>query len=350
MKTTATLALKPGMVLGEDVLSYKNELLLPKMTKLDNAAIAKLSRYSIMCVEIMEDKDFATTHFEKVRVSDGFKQFKKIYDIYMAVYKKMINELIESNKQLDFNTLYQVYAEISGCAKSGETLLDYLYNMLPTEDDLTYAHCLNSALIAGVFGSWLALSKEDMFSLIYCGFLYDIGKFAISPELLYKPGKLTDAEFEIVKSHTISGYKYIKDQHLDPKILKATLGHHECCNGKGYPHGYKDDDIDMFTKIISIIDAYEAMTSARTYRNTLTPLQVIANFEKTSEKYSSIILKPILSHIADTQLGLTVSLSDGSTAEIVFTNKNRLSRPLVKCNDTVIDLSKRTDIEIVAIL
>lgn len=350
MKTIATLALKPGMVIGEDVLSYKNELIISKKTTLDPSSIAKLNRYSIMCVEIMEDKDFATTHFEKVRVSDGFKNFHSVYEKNMKIYKKMINDLIFENKPLDLPKLYNIYASIASCAKNGEILLDYLYNMLPTEDDLTYAHCLNSALISGVFGTWLALSKEDMFSMIYCGFLYDIGKLLVSQDILYKPGKLTDSEFYHIKTHTLIGYHIIKDQKLDPRIIQATLQHHERCNGTGYPRGLSEDDIDMFSRLISIIDAYEAMTSARTYRQTLIPFQVIANFEQTQDRYSSIMLKSILSHIASTQLGMTVSLSNGSNAEVILINQNKLSKPLVKCNDTVIDLSKTKDIEIVAIL
>lgn len=350
MKTVATLALKPGMVVGEDVLSYKNELIISKKTTLDPASIAKLSRYSIMCVEIMEEKDFATTHFEKVRVSDGFKNFQNVYEKNMNIYKKMIDELIFENKPLDLPKLYNIYSSIASCAKTGEVLLDYLYNMLPTEDDLTYAHCLNSALISGVFGTWLALSKEDMFAMIYCAFLYDIGKLLVSQDILYKPGKLTDSEFSHIKMHTIIGYHVIKEQKLDPRIIKATLQHHERCNGTGYPKGLSEDDIDIFSRLISIIDAYEAMTSARTYRQTLIPFQVIANFEQTADRYSSAMLKSILSHIATTQLGMTVSLSNGMNAQIILINQNKLSRPLVKCNDTVIDLSKTPEIEIVAIL
>ncbi len=350
MKTIATMALKPGMVLAEDVLSYKNELLLSRNTTLDDVSIAKISRYSVMCVNIKEEADFATTHFEKVRVSEGFRRFEKAYAIYMSVYKKIIERLINDDADIELETLFQIYGEITGCAKTGEILLDYLYNMLPTEDTVTYSHNVNSALVAGVFATWLGLPQKDQFLLIECGFLYDIGKFLLAPELVTKPDRLTEEEYRRIKAHTVYGYHLIKNHNLDENVIKCTLQHHEMCNGTGYPKGLKEDEINFYAKIISIVDAYCAMTSARTYRKTLIPLQVVANFEATADRYAPAILKTILGHIANSQLGMTVRLSDGTTAEIILINQLRFSRPLVKCGDTLIDLTKRTDLSIVAVL
>ncbi|MBP5623494.1 MAG: HD domain-containing protein [Lachnospiraceae bacterium] len=350
MKMTAVMALKPGMVLAEDVLNFKNELLFPANTTLDDRAIAKLSRHSIMCVEVKEEEDFATTHFEKVRVSAGFRHFEKTYNIFLPKYKKMIDGLINDKTPIDVSMLFQIYAEITGCAKTGELLLDYLYNMLPSEDDLTYAHCLNSALIAGVFGTWTGMPREDLLRLIECGFFYDIGKLILPQELIWKPSKLTDMEFELMKTHTLQGYNLLKDQDLDESILLATLEHHEKCDGTGYPSKLKEDQINLFAKYIAIIDAYEAMTSARTYRQSLVPFQVIENFERNERFYPSIILRNILLHIANSQVGLTVRLSDERLAEVILINQRNLSRPLVKCGDEVIDLVKFPDVKIVAVL
>lgn len=347
---TAVMALKPGMVLGEDVLNFKNELLFPKNTTLDEIAIAKLSRHSIMCVEIKEEEDFATTHFEKVRVSAGFKHFEKNYSIYMPKFKKAINDLVENQTPIDPSFLFQIYAELTACAKNGETLLDYLYNMLPTEDDMTYAHMLNSALIAGVFGTWIGISREDIFMLIQCAYYYDIGKLCLPQEVIWKPSKLTDVEFALVKTHTLLGFNTIQNLNLDDRIIKATLMHHERCDGTGYPSKLKSDQINVFAKYISIIDAYEAMTSARSYRQSLIPFQVIENFEQTQRFYDTLILKQILTHIANSQMGLTVRLSDGRLAEVILINQLKLSRPLVKCDDDVVDLTKFPELKIEAVI
>lgn len=350
MKMIACMALKPGMILADDVLSYKNELLLSKNTVIDEKAIAKLSRHSIMCVEIKEPEDLATTHFEKVRLSKGFKHFEELYNQKLIIYKSIMDNMISSKTAPSMPVLFSIYSELTGCAKTGETLLDYLYNMLPSEDDMTYAHCLNSALIAGVFGTWLGIPKTDLFTLINCGFFYDIGKLMIPQNIIWKPGRLTDIEYELVKTHTFHGFNILKDLPINDDIIKATLMHHERCDATGYPSKLKEDQINPFAKYISIIDAYEAMTSARTYRKSLTPFEVIENFERTERYYSAIILRPILFHIASAQMGMTVRLSDERVAEVILINQRYLSKPLVKCGDDVIDLSASPNLSITSIL
>ena len=314
MKSIARMALTPGMVIGEDIYSYKNELLLPTGTVITHSDIAKLSRYSIMCVTIKEAEDLATTHFEKVRVSHEFKEFEKIYNKYMPVFKNIMVDFVENGKPFGIRSLMGIYHAISTAASSNEHLLDFLYNMLPSEDNLTHAHCLNSALIAGVFGKWSNLTDEDLDILIQCAFLYDIGKLKLPYNLIWKPDRLTDLEFEQIKTHTMIGFDLLKDLNLDQHVLNATLMHHERNDGSGYPSKLVGKQIDRFAKYIAIIDSYEAMTSARTYRQSLNPFLVIENFEKKGfAKYDLEFIIPILTKVAQSQIGYTVLLSDGKS-------------------------------------
>ena len=350
MKDIARMALENGMVIAEDVYSYQNKLLYPKDTVVDETVIARLSRYSIMVVSIKEEVDYATTHFEKVRLSSEFKSFELTYNNCMAIFRKLMKSFVEQGKPVKMSSLMDIYAKIASRARSGEQLLDYLYNMLPSEDDMTHAHCLNSALIAGVFGTWLNLSQEDTLLLVQCGFFYDIGKLKLPQDLLWKSGKLTELEYAKLKTHTMIGFDLLKNCDMDEHVIKATLMHHERCDGSGYPSKLRSSQIDVYAKYIAIIDAYEAMTSARTYRQSLNPFQVITNFERDGYvKYDETILRPILSHIAATQLGFKVRLNNDVEAEIIQINPNNLSRPLLKSEDKEIDLSKEPDLDITAI-
>lgn len=351
MKNVARMALVNGMEIGEDVYSYQNKLLYPKDTIVDDAVIARLSRYSIMVVPIKEEVDFATTHFEKVRLSSEFKTFELTYNNCMAIYRSLMKAFVEHGTPVKMNSLIDLYAKIASRARGGEQLLDYLYNMLPSVDDMTYAHCLNSALIAGVFGTWLNLSEENILLLVQCGFFYDIGKLKLPQDLLWKPGKLTDLEFTKLKTHTMLGFDMLKDcEDMNEHVIKATLMHHERCDGTGYPSKLHSSQIDVFAKYVAIIDAYEAMTSARMYRQSLNPFQVIANFEWDGyDKYDETILKPILSRIAATQLGFNVLLNNGTEAQIIKINEDNLTRPLLKSGDREIDLSQEPGLEISSI-
>jgi HD-GYP domain-containing protein (c-di-GMP phosphodiesterase class II) len=352
MKVVARMELRPGMVTADDVLNYKNEIIVSANTKITDTIIEKLARQSIMVVPIKEDIDFATTHFEKVRLSEGFKNFEATYKIYFPVYKNLVMNAVTNRTPINMTQLMEVYRNIIVCAKSGELLLDYLYNMLPGEDDMTHAHCLNSALIAGVFGTWLGLSNEDISLLINCAFLYDIGKLSIPYQILWKPERLTSEEYRLVMRHTTIGHDFLKSYgSFDQHILNATLQHHERCDGSGYPKALVDAEIDRFAKYIAIIDTYEAMTSPRSYRQKLNPFQIIANYENEGfVKYDYAAIKSILSHIAGSQLGFNVQLNNGQIGEVILINEKALSRPLIKMSDnTLIDMSAQKQLAIVSV-
>ncbi len=347
MKNVARMALEKGMVIAEDIYNYQNKLLYPKDTVVDDSVIEKLSRHSIIVIPIKEEVDFATTHFEKVRLSQEFKSFELTYNNCMSIFRTLMRGFVENKTPVKMNSLMEIYTTISARAGNGEQLLDYLYNMLPGMDDMTYAHCLNSALIAGVFGTWLNLPSADILLLVQCAFFYDIGKLKLPQELLWKPGKLTDLEFTKLKTHTMLGFDMLKDCDMDEHVLKATLMHHERCDGTGYPSRLHSNQIDIYAKYIAIIDAYEAMTSPRTYRSSLNPFQVIANFEWDGyDKYDETILKPILSRIAATQLGFHVLLNNGEEGEVIRINEDQLTRPVLRAANREINLALERSLEI----
>lgn len=350
MKVVARIELKPGMVIAEDILNYKNEIIVMAGTKVTDNILKKLARQSIMAVPIKEEIDFSTTHFEKVRMTDGFKNFESIYNIYFPVFKRYMLGAVNKSQPINLSQFMEVYTSIIAGVKSGEHLLDYLYNLIPDEGEMTLCHCLNSALIAGVFATWLGLSNNDTLLLIQCAFLYDIGKFSIPYQILWKPQRLSPEEYTLVMQHTQIGYDFLQQVGtFDPHILKATLQHHERCNGTGYPSSLSADEIDQFAKYIAIIDSYEAMTSPRTYRKKLHPFQIIANYENEGfERYDVQALKSFLSHIANSQLGFNVQLSNERLGTVILINEKALSRPLIKLNEdnTLIDLSKERDIKI----
>lgn len=351
MKDVARMALQNGMILAEDITGHDNKVIIPKGTEVDEEVIAKLSRYSIMVVRIMEKIDFATTHFEKVRISEGFLRFQNAYNICFEEFKLRVNTLVTQKVPIDPVFLLNIHHTISSVVPTGAMLLDYLYNMVPNEETLTYSHFLNSALIAGVIADWMSLSPAEKGILILSAFYYDIGKLQIPPEILWKSERLTFKEYNLIRQHTVFGYEILKDMRLDRHIINAILMHHERCDGTGYPNRLNRDQIDVYAKFIAIIDAYEAMTSPRTYRQSLNPLQVIDRFEKEGyRKYDEFVLRAILKRIADSQIGLMVKLSDDSIWEIFVINPASLSRPILKRNNNeFLDLSKRPDLEITSI-
>lgn len=347
MKSIARMALQPGMILGEDV-EYQGKKLFSADTVVDENVLERLKRYSIMCVTIKEDVDLATTHYEKIRYNEAFKLFEQKHSDSLMLYKQMMLAFATTGLQIPDDALLSIYQDIQSTYQNGSALLDFLYNLVPNEDELTFNHCLNSALLAGTFADWLSMRGEDKNALILSGFYYDIGKLKLPYDLLWKPGKLTDEEYAMVKKHPEIGYSIIRNTTLDNRIKNAVIMHHERMDGSGYPYHMKGSKIDIFAKYIAIIDTYIAMASPRAYRNALTPLQILENFERDMQKYDPTLLIPLMKRIADAQIGSTVQLNDESVWEVFVIHPGTLSRPILKNeNNQILDLMENPQFQII---
>lgn len=342
MEMLATVALQPGMEIAEDVLDYKGKVIIRKNTVLDKFLIQKLTVNAVNCVNIKEPEDYISTYFQKIKVSKTFKQFEELYFANFTAYKVSLESFIFKRVPMNNNDLLKIISNIIDPFKHSKTTILDMLSVLQTEDkDILIAHGLNVALICKYTGKWFKLTDEEINTLILCGFYYDIGKFKLPLEIIRKPGKLTADEFDIMKTHPVHGYNLIQHLQINDNIKLATLMHHERCDGSGYPQQLQNERINQFAKIISILDAYEAMASFRSYRAPLCPFKVIDIFEKDGlGKYDVAYYLTFLERMVEEYIGKEVMLNDGTECVVLLINKHTLSRPMVKSKDGYIDLSK----------
>ena len=143
----------------------------------------------------------------------------------------------------------------------------YQLNMLDRLDVFTRKHCENVASLTCRLCEYLHCHKSFTQYCTICAYLHDIGKQFIPPEVLQKPGKLTEEEYRIMKNHTTLGYNLcMKDLKLRPYSAGA-LYHHEALNGSGYPQGLSKKDIPYEAQIIRVADEYDAIVSKRQYKS-----------------------------------------------------------------------------------
>ena len=143
----------------------------------------------------------------------------------------------------------------------------YQLNMLDRLDVFTRKHCENVANLTCRLCEYLHCNKGFTEYCTICAYLHDIGKLKIPPEILQKPGRLTDEEYEIMKTHTTIGYKMcMNDLKLRP-YAAGPLYHHEALNGSGYPQGLTKKDIPYEGQIIRVADEYDAIVSKRQYKS-----------------------------------------------------------------------------------
>lgn len=140
----------------------------------------------------------------------------------------------------------------------------------------TFQHCLIVTGLVTNFASFWGMNSSDVEKFSTVGLLHDIGKVRIPNELLDKPGKLSEAEFEIIKTHPVVGYDYLLGQKgVTKELLGAVRHHHEALDGSGYPDGLKAGDIDDFTRILTICDIYGALVEHRVYKKQSLPEQAV---------------------------------------------------------------------------
>ena len=284
--------------------------------------------------------------------SPEFMVFQVDYLLATSTLKDaFINVAKNQSYRIDEATLVNTISTLYASRNTITELFDMIYQMRSIDDSI-YSHCVNVALISRMIGRWLHLDTHDLDILTCCGLLHDIGKLAIPDKILNKPGKLTEDEFNAIKSHPRIGYELLRNQNIDIRIKQSALMHHERYDGSGYPNQLASDLLIDYAAIVAIADVYDAMTAARSYREPLCPFQVIANFEQEGfQKYHTKYLLVFLNRIATTYQNNRVLLNDGRACKIVMLNQNYLSKPMVQFDDgTCMDLASQKDLYINKVL
>ncbi|MHB8063035.1 MAG: HD domain-containing phosphohydrolase [Ruminiclostridium sp.] len=155
-----------------------------------------------------------------------------------------------------------------------------LVNAIEAKDAYTSGHCQRVMEISCEIAASMRLDDDTIKDLRYAAMLHDIGKIGISATILNKTGKLTDQEYEEIKKHPQISYNILKNVEFLGKGLRAILEHHEKYNGAGYPNKLKGEEISLLGRILCIADAFDAMTSDRTYRKGMTMELAIDEIER----------------------------------------------------------------------
>jgi response regulator RpfG family c-di-GMP phosphodiesterase len=185
-------------------------------------------------------------------------------------------ELKESEKKLRISLLDSIAVLASAVEK---------------RDSYTAGHQRRVAHLAVAIGQELGLSEEQIQGIYLAGVVHDVGKIQVPSEILSKPGRLHELEFNLIKQHPKSGYEILETISLPWPIAQIVLQHHERMDGSGYPQGLKDDEILLESRIIAVADTVEAMASHRPYRPGLgvdAALEEIIRFRDT--KYDAQVV------------------------------------------------------------
>lgn len=199
------------------------------------------------------------------------------------------------------------------------------------ESAYTAEHSLNVCVLAVAFGRDLGLNKEELELLGLCGLLHDIGKMRVPLDILEKPGKLTNKEMNMMKAHTVHGRNLLMEsKNIDPRVIDVAYSHHERVDGLGYPRKIQSTLVDVFTRVISIVDAYDAMTAERCYskaRATTEALKII--YLERGKQFDEELAVKFIKVIGIFPVGSIVELYSGDIGIVIEGNTKLRHLPRV---------------------
>ncbi len=342
-----------GKRLAENIMSAKGVMLIPANTVLSEEHITHLDQFRISEYDIYLEESEETN-------PSGPGQLDIVPELQKAVSGVAVNEAgakLQTMETVILKTGKIPLAEVEEIlpAVMESTKNRNIYNLfaeLRDGDNEDFKHSIRVSCITALIGGWLQLEEEELALLVTGASFCDIGMLKLPSALQEKKTELLSHELEIRKQHTVLGYELLKESGMDQRAALVALQHHEREDGSGYPAGLQGSEIDVFSKIVALADAYVEMTTDRPDRPRLPFYQVIEALHQDvlRGRFDFFIGLTFLNRLMSSQIGSDVILSDERRGKILLVNANYPSSPVITVNSEVVDLSKTKELKIAEVI
>ncbi|EES74329.1 HD-GYP domain-containing protein [Paenibacillus sp. MB22_1] len=339
---------KPGVKLMNHVYSPLGGLLLQKGKVLLPRDLDILRAFMIRQIEV---EDFVVPERKATEVHESTKLASA--GAAGAAISPLTSLHLEYDRMLHltksaFQSVLAAELPIYELRNQLEVLVRQLkhYNVLTfmprnmNEYDYMYHNAILCSITSYLLAQWHGLPQKDWMQVAFAGLLHDIGNTKIDPLILYKPTQLTADEAEEMRMHTTYGYQQLrKTAAINEGVRLTALQHHEKMDGTGYPFRLTGDKIHIYAKIVSVADIFHAMTLHRRYRKAKSPYLVLE--EIRSEAFGKLdpgVVQTFVDKVTQFHHGTRVRLSNGSEGEIVFSDRNHPTRPMVSVQGRIVNL------------
>ncbi|MEZ0536213.1 HD-GYP domain-containing protein [Caldicellulosiruptoraceae bacterium PP1] len=318
MKKVRLNEVNEGMRVARDIFANNGKLLIPEGFILKSSHINKLKEYDIEYIYIFDqiEENYIleeVIYHETFRtVQDLMISAKNGYALDTDVAKEVVNDVVDKIIENE-----DIFLKIIG---------------FRDVDNYTYFHSVDVCVFSAIIGKILDFDKKRIENIALAALFHDFGKMKIGPEILNKPTKLSDDEYEEIKKHTIYGYQLIKQMgEVSEEVAEGALLHHEKLDGSGYPLKLKGDKIPLIAKIITIADVYDALTADRVYKKKIVPTKAADYLLKYSGIYfDGTIVHRFINHVVQYPKGCFVVLNTGEIAIVYEENPFNKTRPIIK--------------------
>lgn len=350
----------PGMKLAENFYGMdQKRLLLKKGTQLSKELIAGLFKKDIMAIliEIPDDSEEISIQLplppdaKKVKgIPFTFPESveERIFiNLEGKILLKIDDPQILETKKKAVSTAHEILKGVSTGRKvnrqSAEKVAQQLIKSISENksafvniagirmiDEYTFVHSVNVAAYTTIIAMAHGIMGKDLETICTGAFLHDVGKMLIDPDILNKPGKLTDSEFEQIKTHSQKGYDLLRENGIDEVTAMLAKGHHERYDGSGYPSGLDEKNSPVSIQMAAIADVYDALTSNRVYKRAMgssEAMKIIVS--ETGKHFQPEMVSLFQRSIGIYPIGSLVVLSNGYIARVLDQCEG-IVRPIVQ--------------------
>jgi len=332
-----------GKKMKHDILNAYGVTIVPADSVLTHESIQILINHRIDLSSIALTSELKPVQQTSIQIGELVQQT-------VNVSKELFESILVSRKVPLMEIRNEVLPAILQLSKNKDIF--ELFEAVKAKDDYVYQHNVGVGVISTLIGRWMNLDNSELSILSLAATLHDVGKVKLPLEILNKPGKLNEVEFQLIKKHTIFGYELLKGTTgLSLRIARVALQHHEREDGNGYPLGLKKENIDLFSSIVAVADIFHAMSSKRPYHEPLSFHEIVN--QMTDGKFGVLnpqIISVFIENLMKRLVGKQVLLTDGREGEVVYINPHNIETPLIKLADYFLDLSQERDVHIKSII
>lgn len=338
--------LQPGQRLARSIYSLDGHVLLRAGTELKPAYIQRLAELGLPAVYILEPADDpAETDRSDIlsfpQRQQALHELRKAFD---AAYK---------GHPLDLHAIDQTVHGIVEAVLSDDHCMTGMAE-IRSIDDYTYHHSVSVCLLSILVGVRLNLDRQQLHELGIGALLHDIGKVFISPEILRKRGPLSPDEFAEIRKHPKFGFDYLRRVY-GVNLISAHIAyqHHERLDGSGYPRGLVGDELHPLSRIVCVVDVYDAMTADRGYRPAHDPDSVFEYLRSRQDiLFDREVIAALRASIAPYPIGERVLLNTGEVGIVTRLNPRQAHTPTLRIvarladNGTELPVSPHVEVQL----
>jgi HD-GYP domain-containing protein (c-di-GMP phosphodiesterase class II) len=347
MNVIDTDTLRVGQVFSEPVYSEGENLLVPALIPLLQRDIDFLYTWGIDDVltegYLLSDEEVAelakepVKHVNLVDVELSISDVQKNSGPYRS-YKSLIEKLdgvfvgIKSGVDIEMRVIDNISGQLlKDLRDNPNNFIGFILGGEVTGHELAKSS-VNTAILSALTAQELRLPHHKILNIVSGALLHDIGMIRLSKGITEKKGGLSDAEFEQIKSHTIHSSKIVsKELFGNNEVNLIAMHHHERWDGKGYPDHLTGNAIDMGARIVSVADAFEAMVSKKSYRESIVGYQAVKNMlADNARRFDPAVIMAFTKIMGIYPIGSIIRLNDESVARVLSVNSNAPMRPIVE--------------------